>query len=219
MPDYFTLLRDRVTLKCRSIDRIFLQAYVPKLQSVGQVCSFLRWQRQFKIPSSAAFGKIGDAYVEAVYDFAKAHHIPVVHFQKGQNKEKIGATFSGGCGSGRQGTSRVDWHRSREGLRPGAPGNARVRRKPLIRTWNGAGKWPTSTISTSTSGTRTGVALSGRPTPMRPIQSGSGSTVMSGPSGNWRKPALVTRLSTMGSVLVKIPPPCKGSATGSGPGR
>jgi hypothetical protein len=32
MPDYFTLLRDRVTLKCRSIDRIFLQAYVPKLQ-------------------------------------------------------------------------------------------------------------------------------------------------------------------------------------------
>ena len=34
MPDYFTLLRDHVTLKCRSIDRIFLQAYVPKLQSV-----------------------------------------------------------------------------------------------------------------------------------------------------------------------------------------
>ena len=44
MPDYFTLLRDRVTLKCRSVDRIFLQAYVPKLQTVGQVCTFLRWQ-------------------------------------------------------------------------------------------------------------------------------------------------------------------------------
>ena len=48
MPDYFTLLRDRVTLKCRSIDRIFLQAYVPKLQTVGQVCTFLRWQRRFQ---------------------------------------------------------------------------------------------------------------------------------------------------------------------------
>ena len=59
MADYFTLLRDRVTLKCRSIDRIFLQAYVPKLQTVGQVCTFLRWQRRFPIPSSAAFGKIG----------------------------------------------------------------------------------------------------------------------------------------------------------------
>ena len=36
MPDYFTLLRDRVTLKCRSLDRLFFQAYVPKLQSVAK---------------------------------------------------------------------------------------------------------------------------------------------------------------------------------------
>ena len=40
MADYFTLLRDRVTLKYRSIDRIFLQAYVPKLQTVGQAVLF-----------------------------------------------------------------------------------------------------------------------------------------------------------------------------------
>ena len=33
MADYATLLRDQVTLTCRSVDRIFLQAYVPKLQS------------------------------------------------------------------------------------------------------------------------------------------------------------------------------------------
>jgi hypothetical protein len=50
MADYATLLRDHVTLQYGSIDRIFLQAYVPKLQSVGQVCTFLRWQRKFKIP-------------------------------------------------------------------------------------------------------------------------------------------------------------------------
>jgi len=37
MTDYSTLLRDHVTLTCRSIDRIFLQAYVPKLQTVGWV--------------------------------------------------------------------------------------------------------------------------------------------------------------------------------------
>ena len=64
MADYATLLRDHVTLKVRSIDRIFLQAYVPKLQSVGQVCRFLRWQKGYPIPSSAAFGKIGEAYVK-----------------------------------------------------------------------------------------------------------------------------------------------------------
>lgn len=71
MADYATLLRDHVTLTCRSVDRIFLQAYVPKLQSVGGVCQFLYWQRGFGIPSSAAFGKIGDAYVAEVYRWAR----------------------------------------------------------------------------------------------------------------------------------------------------
>jgi len=45
MADYATLLRDQVTLTCRSIDRLFFQAYVPKLQTVGQVCLFLNRQR------------------------------------------------------------------------------------------------------------------------------------------------------------------------------
>ena len=93
MTDYGTLLRDHVTLRCRSIDRIFLQAYVPKLQTVGEVCTFLRWQRKFKIPSSAAFGKIGEEYVKAIYRFAEAHHIPVVHFKKGQDKEELARPY------------------------------------------------------------------------------------------------------------------------------
>jgi hypothetical protein len=87
--DYATLLRDHVTLTCRSVDRIFLQAYVPKLQSVGWVCQFLHWQRGFVIPSSAAFGKIGDEYVRAVHRFAEANNIPVIHFGKGDIKEEI----------------------------------------------------------------------------------------------------------------------------------
>jgi hypothetical protein len=87
--DYATLLRDHVTLTCRSVDRIFLQAYVPKLQSVGWVCQFLRWQRGFPIPSSSAFGKIGDGYVRDVHRFAEANDIPVIHFGKGDNKEAI----------------------------------------------------------------------------------------------------------------------------------
>src|SRR6266545_8030696 len=93
MIDLATLLRDHVTLKYRSIDRIFLQAYVPKLQTVGYVCKFLRWQRKFKIPSSAAFGKIGDAYVQAIHQFAERHKIPVVHFKKGQDKEKVALPY------------------------------------------------------------------------------------------------------------------------------
>jgi len=89
MTDYATLLRDHITLTCRSIDRIFLQAYVPKLQSVGQVCLFLNRQRGFRIPSSAAFGQIGEAYVASIHDWAQAEGIPIRYFAKGENKEKI----------------------------------------------------------------------------------------------------------------------------------
>jgi hypothetical protein len=89
MTDYATLLRDHVTLTCRSVDRIFLQAYVPKLQTVGWVCQFLNRQRGFAIPSSAAFGKIGQAYVAEVHRWAEAEGVPVIHFAKGENKERI----------------------------------------------------------------------------------------------------------------------------------
>ena len=88
MADYATLLRDHTTLTCRSIDRLFLQAYVPQLQSVGQVCTFLN-RRGFNIPSSAAFGQIGEAYVAAIHRWAEANGVPIRYFAKGENKEKI----------------------------------------------------------------------------------------------------------------------------------
>jgi 2-hydroxychromene-2-carboxylate isomerase len=87
--DYATLLRDHVTLTCRSVDRMFLQAYVPKLQCVGGVCQFLYLQKGFSIPSSAAFGKIGDAYVAEIHRWAKKNGIPVRRFAKGENKQEI----------------------------------------------------------------------------------------------------------------------------------
>jgi hypothetical protein len=93
MADYATLLRYHVTLTCRSVDRIFLQAYVPKLPCVGGVCQFLHWQKGFGIPSSAAFGKIGDAYVAEVHRWAAANGIAVRRFVKGENKEQIARTL------------------------------------------------------------------------------------------------------------------------------
>jgi hypothetical protein len=93
MTDYAMLLRDHVTLTCRSVDRIFLQAYVPKLQTVGWVCQFLRWQRGYSIPSSAAFGKIGEAFAAEVHKFAKASGIPVRQFAKGEKKEEIARPY------------------------------------------------------------------------------------------------------------------------------
>jgi hypothetical protein len=68
------------------------------------VCNFLNLQRGFKIPSSAAFGQIGQAYVVEVQRWAKANNIPVHYFVKGENKEAFAqplidaATKAGGTG-------------------------------------------------------------------------------------------------------------------------
>src|ERR671922_1634222 len=87
-----SLLRERVTLQVNSVDRIFLAGYVPKLQSEGQVVRFLL-DRGFPIPSPAALGKIGSAYVRAVGRFARRDRIPLVHFEKGQSKELVARRY------------------------------------------------------------------------------------------------------------------------------
>ena len=87
-----SLLRERVTLEVRSVDRIFLAGYVPKLQSEGQVVRFLL-DRGYPIPAPAALGKIGRAFVDAIDRFALRHDIPVVRFDKGASKEEIARPY------------------------------------------------------------------------------------------------------------------------------
>ena len=87
-----SLLRDQVSLQVRSVDRIFLQGYVPRLQSEGQVVRFLL-DRGFPIPSPAALGRISQAYVRAIERFASKHKVPVVHFKKGEVKEETARRY------------------------------------------------------------------------------------------------------------------------------
>jgi hypothetical protein len=141
MADYATLLRDQVTLTCRSIDRTFLQAYVPKLQSVGMVCNFLCKQRGFAIPSGAAFGRIGRAYVEQGHRWAKANDVPVHYFAKGENKEQPARPL---LEAAAKQAGRVGWCWSgsrRSGRRCGARGRPRATSTAPTRTWSGVGRW------------------------------------------------------------------------------
>ena len=83
-----SLLADHVTLQVRSVDRLFLQGYVPRLMTEGQVIRFLL-DRGFPIPSPAVLGKIGRDYVARVNDFIASNQIPTVKFVKGDVKEEI----------------------------------------------------------------------------------------------------------------------------------
>ena len=120
-----SLLADHVTLQVRSVDRLFLQAYVPRLMTQGQVIRFLL-DRGFPIPSPAVLGKIGREYVEQIDAFVAEHEIPVVRFVKGDVKEEIARKyFSAAEREGRYGVVMVGICQERtsawRGWRDGGP--------------------------------------------------------------------------------------------------
>jgi hypothetical protein len=80
------LLDDHVALEVECLDRIYLNAYVPKLQTPGGVVWFLRDHRGNPIPSPALFAPIGNRFREDVKRFALRHDIPLIRFAKDDRK-------------------------------------------------------------------------------------------------------------------------------------
>ena len=87
-----SLLAEHVTLQVRSVDRLFFQGYVPRLQTQFQVIRFLL-DRGFPIPSPVVLGRIGRQYMRAVENFIVARGIPRVRFQKDDVKEQIAREY------------------------------------------------------------------------------------------------------------------------------
>lgn len=85
------ILKDHVTLEVESIDRMYLNVYVPRLQSDRGVVFFFRLHRGHTFASSALMDPITKGFVAAIDRFTKEHQIPVVLFQKGQRKDDIAA--------------------------------------------------------------------------------------------------------------------------------
>ena len=121
-----SLLADHVTLQVRSVDRIFLAGYVPRLQCDGQLVTFLNQRAGGTIPSPAILGRIGTAYVDQINAFAKANGIPVVRFTK-----DISPAESPHSWSGERSTDRLEGLRGqgRAGAGPLHPG---VRLRPSL---------------------------------------------------------------------------------------
>src|SRR5215468_4050570 len=91
-PNIANIIGHHVTLEVRCIDRLYLHAYMPKLQTSGGLCYFLRDYLGNPIPSPALFKPMHDRFVTAVEAFVARHAIPVVHFEPGQDKDAIATT-------------------------------------------------------------------------------------------------------------------------------
>ncbi len=88
-PNIAAIIRQHVSLEVRCIDRLYLHAWMPKLQTSGGLCYFLEDHLGHPIPSPALFKPLHDRFVAAVHTFAQRHAIPVIPFEPRQRKDDI----------------------------------------------------------------------------------------------------------------------------------
>ena len=87
MPSPLSLLQDHTTLRCRSLDRLYLNAYVPELQRPEQVRRFLE-RPATPIASPALFRQRSERFVRELRAHAEAHGAPWIAFERGERKEE-----------------------------------------------------------------------------------------------------------------------------------
>src|SRR5215468_11428002 len=80
------LLDGHSALDIECLDRIYLNAYVPVLQSSGQVVAFMTQHLGKPIPSPALMEQIGTRFRRSVESYADANGIPWVKFGKDDRK-------------------------------------------------------------------------------------------------------------------------------------
>jgi hypothetical protein len=92
-PNIADIIRQHVSLSVRCIDRLYLHAYMPKLQTSGGLCYFLHDYLGYPIPSPALFRPLHDRFINAGDQFIARHHIPKGEFESGQDKDAIVAGY------------------------------------------------------------------------------------------------------------------------------
>jgi hypothetical protein len=80
------VLDGRVALDIQCLDRIYLNAYIPRLQTSAQVVAFLSGHLGYPFPSPALLNQIGQRFRRAVACYAEANDIAWVQFGKDDDK-------------------------------------------------------------------------------------------------------------------------------------
>jgi hypothetical protein len=89
MPNVHEIIRDHVSMSISCIDRLYINGYMPALQTSGQLCDFMRRHLGQPIPSPALLRPLHDRFVGSVEDFAARGRIPLVSFERGQRKDDL----------------------------------------------------------------------------------------------------------------------------------
>jgi hypothetical protein len=87
------VLNNHVTFELEGIDRMYLNLYVPMLQTEQGVAGFWRFHRGHRFASSALMDPMTKDFVRRLERFAHDHAIPVVTFEKDQRKDDLAQAF------------------------------------------------------------------------------------------------------------------------------
>src|SRR5215212_3072189 len=83
------VLTDHVVFEIESIDRMYLNVYVPRLQYATGLVQYIHRQMGLPVASTVVLAPLTKAFVNAVHTFVRAHRIPWVDFAKGQRKDDV----------------------------------------------------------------------------------------------------------------------------------
>jgi len=83
------ILDHHVTFALEAIDRMYLNAYVPSLQTGGGLVWFLKTQLQCRVPSTAMVAPMSERFVQAIAAFVDREGLDLVTFAKGQRKDDV----------------------------------------------------------------------------------------------------------------------------------
>jgi hypothetical protein len=83
------VLRDHVVLELEAIDRMYLNVYVPHLQTVRAVVGYLRGHRGQRFASTTAVVPMSEAFVRNIEQFVADERIDLVAFNKRERKDDV----------------------------------------------------------------------------------------------------------------------------------
>src|SRR5579864_3625072 len=83
------ILGQHVKLSVEGIDRMYLNVYVPRLQTEQGVVWFFREHRGQPIPSAALMSPMSRSFVAKMEGYVAEHGIPLVQFHKGERKDAV----------------------------------------------------------------------------------------------------------------------------------
>ena len=87
------ILTQHVTFELEGIDRMYLNAYVPSLQTGAGAAYFMKTQLRARVASTHVVAPISEQFVATIERFVRAEGLDLVPFEKGQRKDDVAQTY------------------------------------------------------------------------------------------------------------------------------